>query len=147
MKTELHRSAYDIAEGMEKLIDIIQCLSWEKILAYPHPKVLIIAPPPLIGERKMSLSRTRYEEAPQKSRMLAPLYRELALQKNTAFLDAATILSCLPPGEAQGIDGMHLNEADHAMLAQAVYEKLLILFSDGPAQAQQPGLAPRLPSV
>lgn len=94
----------------------------------------------------MSLSRTRYE-APQKSRMLAPLYRELALQKNTAFLDAATILSCLPPGEAQGIDGMHLNEADHAMLAQAVYEKLLILFSDGPAQAQQPGLAPRLPSV
>lgn len=123
MKAALQRSAEDIAKGMEELIDIIQTFPWEPLLVYPRPQIIIVSPP-LIGARKMELAGERYVGAPEKSRALAHLYRRLASAKGTLFLDAAEILIDAPRGEAHGIDGMHLDEIDHARLAHALHKKI-----------------------
>jgi lysophospholipase L1-like esterase len=121
MKSALRLSAEDIAQGMEELVDIVQTFPWQGLLAYPHPDIVIISPP-LIGERKMKLAGERYANAPEKSRQLAKLYQNIAQDKHTLFLDAAQILAYTSPfGEAHGIDGMHLNEEDHAHMAEALY--------------------------
>ena len=123
MKSVLRRTEYDIAEGMAILADMVLHLSWEGLLQYPHPRLLIMSPP-FIGERKMSLSGDRYVDAPEKSRKLAGLYRQVADACGAAFLDAAAVLAGDPYGEAHGPDGMHLDEEDHARLAAAVARKL-----------------------
>ena len=134
MKSALGRSAASIAEGMAELVDIIQTFPWEPLLDYPRPRVLIVSPP-LIGDRKMELAGERYVDAPEKSRALASLYRRLAADKGAFFLDAAEVLVDNPRGEAHGVDGMHLDEIDHARLAYALFEKLLTMDEDQhPAQ-------------
>lgn len=129
MKSALGRSAQDIAQSMASLVDMIRFFPWESILEYAHPRILILSPP-LIGERKMSLAGERYVDAPQKSRMLAGLYRSVAQTHDAAFLDAASALGGEPWGEAHGIDGMHLSSSDHAALASAVYEALTKLIQE-----------------
>lgn len=124
MKSALGHTAQTIAQGLEQLIDIIQTFPWEPLLIYPRPRILIISPP-LIGERKMKLAGDRYVGAPETSRALAGLYSRLAAEKGAAFLNAADVLIDSPSGEAHGVDGMHLDEVDHARLAHAVFEKLL----------------------
>ena len=119
MKSALGRSEHDIAKGMAELADIVLGFAWEELLAYPHPRLLIVSPPH-IGERKMALAGERYVDAPRKSRALAALYRELAASRNAFFLDAAACLTDSPAGEAHGVDGMHLNEADHEKLALGI---------------------------
>ncbi|WP_446424400.1 GDSL-type esterase/lipase family protein [Mailhella sp.] len=123
MKSALERSAASIAEGMGELVDIIQTFPWEPLLDYPRPRILIVSPP-LIGARKMELAGERYVNAPEKSRALAGLYQRLAVKKGVFFLDAAEALIDSPHGEAHGVDGMHLNDVDHARLARAFFEKL-----------------------
>ena len=127
MKSALKHSAEDIAAGMEKLLDLVLEFPWQQVLDYPHPRVLLLSPP-LIGERKMSLAGARYAGAPETSRALAGLYRRLAEEKGAAFLDAASVLTDAPAGEAHGVDGMHLDERDHTRLAEAVFEKVKNLF-------------------
>lgn len=127
MKSVLHRSEHDIAEGMAELADMVRAFPWEGLLDYPHPKLLIMSPP-LIGERKMSLSGARYVDAPRKSRLLAGLYQRVAEDHGAAFLDAAASIGGVPWGEAHGIDGMHLSEEDHARLAEAVFDELNLMF-------------------
>ena len=123
MKSVLRRSEYDIAKGMAGLVDTVRHFPWEGLLDYPHPQVLIMSPP-LIGDRKMRLSGDRYVDAPRKSRMLAGLYQKVAETHDAFFLDAAEAVAGNPRGEAHGIDGMHLDEEDHARLAAAVFEAL-----------------------
>lgn len=123
MKSVLQRSEHDIAEGMAELVDLARHFPWNELLDYPHPQVLIMSPP-LIGERKMQLAGDRYVDAPRKSRRLAELYRSVAETHDAFFLDAAASIGGEPWGEAHGVDGMHLNEEDHAALASAVFEKV-----------------------
>ena len=127
MKAVLNHSEYDIADSMEKLVDMIQTFPWNSLLDYPHPYILLISPP-IIGERKMQLSGARYNNAPQKSRNLAALYQKIADRKNVHFLDAATAIAGTPWGEAHGIDGMHLNEEDHARLSDAILKKIHAIY-------------------
>lgn len=128
MKAALDRSAEDIAEGMGMLIDIVQDFPWSKLLDYPAPKLLVISPP-LIGQRKLALAGERYAGAMEKSLALAGLYRELAKRKGTHFLDAASVLSAAPAGEAHGCDAMHLDQEDHSQLADAVCHKIREMFN------------------
>ena len=79
----------------------------------------------------MMLAGERYVDAPRKSRMLAGLYRNAAARHGAFFLDAASVLAGNPAGEAHGPDGMHLNEEDHAALANAVLEALQKMFPVG----------------
>ncbi|HJD97984.1 GDSL-type esterase/lipase family protein [Mailhella massiliensis] len=128
MKSALNRSAESIAEGMGELADMVLSFPWEGVLDYPHPALILVSPP-YIGERKMRLAGERYKGAPEKSRALAALYRQVAEDKGAAFLDAAHAVGGSPFGEAHGEDGMHLNEADHAALAAALFEKMRAVFS------------------
>lgn len=128
MKSALNRSAESIAEGMSELADIVLSFPWEDVLDYPHPALILVSPP-YIGERKMRLAGMRYKGAPEKSRSLAALYRQVAEDKGVAFLDAAQAIGGTPFGEAHGEDGMHLNEEDHAALALAFSEKLQAMFA------------------
>ncbi len=128
MKSVLGRSETDIAGAMAALVDMARTLPWETLLDYPHPAVIIVSPP-LIGERKMRLAGARYADAPRKSRMLAGLYRDVAESRGAFFLDAAAAIAGDPWGEAHGVDGMHLNEEDHARLAKALLEKMQTIFA------------------
>lgn len=134
MKSALGRSADSIAEGMEELIDIIQSFPWEPLLAYPRPRILIVSPP-LIGARKMELAGERYVGAPEKSRALAGLYGRLAAKKGVFYLDAAEALVDSPSGEAHGVDGMHLDDIDHARLALAFFEKICVMDEHQPPRS------------
>ncbi len=130
MKSVLRHSETDIADAMADLVDMIRLLPWESLLDYPHPGVIIVSPP-LIGERKMLLSGARYADAPRKSRMLAGLYRKVAESRGAFFLDAAEALAGDPWGEAHGPDGMHLDEKDHARLAEALLGIMRSAFPSG----------------
>ena len=123
MKAALNHSEHDIAENMARLVKMAQELPWRDLLDYPHPQILIMSLP-RIGQRKMSLSGSRYTDAPRKSQALAGLYRQVAATLGVEFLDAASAIAGSPWGEAHGEDGMHLNEEDHVRLASAVFEKL-----------------------
>ena len=137
MKSVLRHSETDIADAMADLVDTIRLLPWESLLDYPHPRVIVVSPP-LIGERKMLLSGARYVDAPRKSRMLAGLYRNVAESRNAFFLNAAEVIAGDPWGEAHGPDGMHLNEEDHARLADALLATMRSAFpSDIPHALQK----------
>ena len=58
------------------------------------------------------------------SRNLAAEYRKVALQNHAAFLNAADFAS------PSTTDREHLNEAGHAALAEAIYSKVLSMYSD-----------------
>ena len=123
MKSALGRSAESIAEGMEELVDLILSKPWASLLDYPAPRILIVSPP-YIGSRKMELAGARYIGAPEKSRQLGALYADIAARKGIDFFDAAEALISEPAGEAHGIDGMHLDETDHLLLATTLFDKL-----------------------
>ena len=123
MKSALNRSEHDIADGMAELADIVLTFPWQELLDYPRPRLLIVSPP-LIGARKMELAGERYVDAPRKSRALATLYKGVAESRNAFFLDAASLLTDEPAGEAHGPDGMHLTKGDHEKLAIGMADKL-----------------------
>ena len=58
------------------------------------------------------------------SRNLASEYRKVALQNHADFLNAADFAS------PSATDREHLNEAGHAALAEAIYPKVLSMYSN-----------------
>ncbi len=102
----------DIARGMERLLQIAACFRSEWMPA--PPPVLLIAPPHIIAPQDRFAQM--FAGADVKSTALGPLYRDLAQQHDTLFLDAAAWVKPSPA------DGVHLNRAAHRLLGQAVAE-------------------------
>lgn len=120
-KTYFHRSAYEIAFGMSKLLVQVATSAGGVGTVYPAPKTLLIAPPPLATMTDPWLLGT-FEGAQAKTRELADHYRALAGFFKVDFLNAGDVLT------TGGIDGIHFSTENNVDLGKAVAEKVRAVF-------------------
>ncbi len=108
LKTRFGVSAQEIAMGMGMLLDIISASGTGR--KETAPQILLIAPAPLA-------ENTQFVEflpdGPGKSKRLSQLYRRLAEERGTAFLDAADY------AQTADLEGVHLTLESHHQLASA----------------------------
>jgi lysophospholipase L1-like esterase len=109
LKKRFSLSALDISLGAAELVGIVQCSR-----AGPRgepPRVLMIAPPPVIetGEWLEMM-----EGAAEKSLKLSEHFRRRAKERRCGFLDAGGIITSSP------VDGIHFEPAAHRKLGEAV---------------------------
>lgn len=115
-KQRYSATPFNIAKGLERLT--------RKALAATDawrgtPNILLIAPPPI--EEGYETTGAAGEMGPgcvEKTRALAPLYREVAEQTGCHFLDAGGIEGM----EMYPYDYMHLSKDSHRLLAFALSE-------------------------
>lgn len=109
-------SAECISLGMERLVYELKKLK-ENSLSHAA-KTLIVSP---IYVRRASDGKFYYtfsETSVEKSKQLAPYYKQLAEKYGCEFLDAAVY------AHAGGADGIHMEEEGHALLGKAMAEKV-----------------------
>jgi len=116
-KTYFHRSAYGIAVGMSKLLVQVATSAGGVGTAYPAPRALVIAPPPL-GNMTDPWLQVTFEGAQAKSREIAAHYAALAGFFKVDFLNAGEFLS------TDGIDGIHLTPQNNKALGTAIARKV-----------------------
>lgn len=102
-----------IAEGMRKLIEQIKACD---NAGQPTPRILVVSPAPIHNTNNWA---SGFCNGREKSFELAPHFRAVAEEEGCTFFDAATVC------EASPIDGLHLDEAGHAALADALAKVLL----------------------
>lgn len=118
-KTRYGASAAVIARGLDQVIRKAR-----KSSSRPFD-ILVVSPIHLgkgVGEPDFDPEFNETSEAV--SRNLASEYRKVALQNHADFLNAADFAS------PSTTDREHLNEAGHAALAEAIYPKVLSMYSN-----------------
>ncbi len=109
LKKRFSLSAFDIANGAQVLVNIVQ-----KSEAGPGgaaPKVLLMAPPP-VG--KLTEFAEEFEGAEEKSRRFSYHFKRVADECGCEFLDTSKIIV------SSDIDGIHFEVSEHKKLGQAV---------------------------
>jgi lysophospholipase L1-like esterase len=131
LKKRFSLSAYDIAQGVGVLVNIVQ-----KSQAGPAgsvPRVLLMAPPPVA---RLTEFAEMFEGAEAKSRKFSQHYRRVAQEYGCDFFDTSDIIV------SSDIDGIHLELSEHQTLGKAVAEFIM-----GVADGNTPGLSPGKPVV
>jgi lysophospholipase L1-like esterase len=121
-KTYFHRSAYDIAVGMSKLLVQVATCAGGVGTAYPAPKALVIAPPPL-GEMTDPWLQVTFDGAQAKSREIASHYEALCGFFKVDFLNAGEFLT------TDGGDGIHLTRENNKALGTAIADGVRTIFA------------------
>ncbi|HAE62318.1 MAG TPA: hypothetical protein DCG38_08315 [Eubacteriaceae bacterium] len=111
MKNYFKMDSWAIARGMEALIDQIRGVLSENI-----PDILILSPPNL---SKMSDYAPQFAGAQEKIKNLPVEYKKVAELKNTGFLNITDYIT------AGDVDGIHIDEAGHRLLAEKLFEYLV----------------------
>lgn len=115
LKKRFSLSAFDVAKGAERLLQIIhshKCTGQKE-----PPKVLLICPAPLgEGICQSPLYGMFTEEELRVSKCLVPCFETVAAQWNCLFLNAGDYVKISPT------DSLHFTAEDHAALAQAIYD-------------------------
>lgn len=119
-KIQFKLSGGDIANGMLQLTKMVQASN--KGPSQKAPKILIIAPPPICKIKNLFIQFD--DSAIEKSKLLAGLYQDIAENENCYFLDAGLYIN------SSELDGLHLNEDQCPLLADAVAQKIRCIFSD-----------------
>jgi len=115
LKYHLDVSAIETAQGIERLVEIIEANSARA--TQDVPQILIVSPP---GIHAGSLtSSTLFRGAREKLREFPRLFADVADKKGCRFLDAAQFVNPSP------VDGVHLDEQGHARLAQMIARALV----------------------
>ena len=113
-KIQLNVSADEIAEGIRKCVRLVK--ESDKGALGVAPKILIIAPFPIVPVA--DLPEVCDKTSVEKSKLLPKLFQQVAMDENCDFLDASMIV------HASQIDGLHLDEDQHAILADAITKKI-----------------------
>jgi lysophospholipase L1-like esterase len=108
-KLRFSLSAYDIAQGIGTLIQIIQKAGAGR--GGDWPKILVLAPPPL---GRLSEYAEMFEGGYEKSKKFVLHYRAVAEEYGCEFFDTSTVI------KTSDIDGIHLEPASHEALGRAV---------------------------
>lgn len=113
-KSRFAMTADDIARGIERLAQTILSTQWDEGCGPDGnaPRLLIVSPPPCTSGGPYD--REQEGRAAALSRELAEPVRVVAARLGADFLDAAEVAEMSP------VDGVHLDEAGHAALAEAV---------------------------
>lgn len=119
LKRKFSASPYDIGKGMAALVEIVK-----RSDAGPDgapPKILMMAPPPVA---RLSEFAEMFDGAGEKSKKLASHYRQVAAESGCEFLDAAEFVV------SSDIDGIHLEQSQHAVLGEALAERVRRILSE-----------------
>ena len=119
LKGRFSASAFDIADGARYLLNIALASNAGIDDAAPIP--LLVCPPPLAPNVDKIVNSGAFRSMLEKSQELAANYERVATELGVAFLDAGTVI------ETSMIDGVHLDENAHRLLAEAVAEKVRAL--------------------
>jgi lysophospholipase L1-like esterase len=115
LKYHLDVSATETAQGIERLVEIIEAHSAKA--TRDAPQILIVSPP---GIHAGSLtSGPLFRGALEKSREFPRLFAEVADKRGCHFLDAAQFVKPSP------VDGVHLDEQGHLRLARVIARTLV----------------------
>lgn len=99
----------DIADSVEVLVRMIQ--RSEAGDGGAAPKVLVVAPPPLL---EVDWFGQMFLGGAEKSRQLGRLFRDAAKRSGVAFLDAGTMI------ESSTVDGIHFESDAHRILGTEI---------------------------
>lgn len=116
-KAYFHRSVLDIANGMGTLATQVLTSAGGVGTAYPAPRVLIVAPPPL-ATMPHPWFRLVFEGAEDKTRHLSEAYRALTSFMKVPFFDAGSVVT------TDGVDGIHFTAENNRDLGVALTQKV-----------------------
>ena len=105
-----NNNAWLSAQGTAKLIQIIRNAPIEP--GMPRPEILVVCPPPIIEPK--GLIADKFDGAEARCAGLAQELEKVANMYSVYFFDAGTVI------EASRIDGIHLDEEQHALLGRAI---------------------------
>jgi lysophospholipase L1-like esterase len=116
LKRRINASAAEIAEGAGMLVDVVAASG-----CGPDgraPQSLLVSPPPIAEVDQFD---DEFEGGTKKSRQLAGHFAAIAAQRSCAFVDAGALIS------SSDVDGIHLDEHQHAVLGVAIAERVRLL--------------------
>jgi lysophospholipase L1-like esterase len=114
LKARFNVSAWDVAEGLGTLIDVINSATVGA--NGTTPEILIIAPPPIL--RTLPMHAELFEGDFDKSAQLAARYAAIAKRYGVHFLDAGSV------AKSSAVDGFHLDPDAHRAIGRAVADKV-----------------------
>ena len=120
-KSFFHRTPYEIAVGMSKLLGQVITSAGGVGTPYPAPKALMIAPPPL-SPMPHPWFQGMFEGGHEKTKEMATHYEALASFFKVDFLNAGNVIT------TDGVDGIHLTAQNNADLGRAVADKVKSIF-------------------
>lgn len=103
-------TAADASAGMKQLIQAIRSTELEP--GMPMPKLLVVAPPPILTPKGDIASK--FLGAEQKCQGLAEAYQQLCQEMQCAFFDAASVTS------SSKVDGVHFDADQHLAFGLAI---------------------------
>jgi lysophospholipase L1-like esterase len=108
-------TGFDIARGARRLVEVMQVSGHVR-------RILWLCPPP---PRERGCLAEMFEGAEARGATVARHMEEMAAECGADFLDAGQLIAVDP------LDGVHLNEAAHATLGQAVAERVRAMLGAG----------------
>ena len=114
LKNQMNMTAEQVGESMEKLLTIITTRSSQ--YRKTTPEILLLAPPIINEETEYCRAGDKYLGATEKSKKLIGVYEQLATKLGIGFVALNSIET--------GVDGVHIDAAQHAKVAELVYTKL-----------------------
>jgi lysophospholipase L1-like esterase len=107
------RPVSEIAQGVAEVARAIVDAS-RAIVSAVQPQVLLVAPPALGGPREIRADVADWLDDWDRSRRWGQEIAQVAAENHCGFFDAGTVI------ETDGVDRIHLTEASHAALGQAL---------------------------
>jgi lysophospholipase L1-like esterase len=114
LKERFSQSPKDIVRNVEDLVTMIQEIGMDK--NNKAPKIILLSPP-LVDESVPS-SQKNYHGAAERSKLLAPLYQEIAQKYDCEFIDIAQI------AQPSNVDGLHLEQEAHRAIANILFANI-----------------------
>jgi len=121
-KSYFHRTPYEIATGMAKLVGQVGASAGGVGTLYPAPKVLVVSPPPL-APMPHPFFDGMFEGGREKTAALAGQYRAMADFMKVEFFDAGSVIT------TEGCDGIHLTVENNMALGKALAIKVSEVFA------------------
>ncbi len=118
LKHRINASAAEIAQGAGMLVDIVAVSG-----CGPDghgPQTLLVCPPPIVEVDQFD---DEFEDGAEKSRQLAGHFAAIAEARSCSFIDAGALIS------SSDVDGIHLDEPQHAALGVAIAERVRLLLA------------------
>ncbi len=116
LKAQFNRTPERIAEGADKLVQIVKNIHGGVGTTYQSPKVLLVAPAPLGGN--MVFFKEPFAGGLAKSQQLGKAYAAIAAKEGIGFLDAGAVI------KTDGVDGLHLSGDAEQALGKAIAAKV-----------------------
>ncbi len=110
LKARFNKSAWEVAEGVGVLVDIVKSAGAGR--GGGVPEVIVVSPPVILDH--LPLHAEMFEGSPAKSREIARRYAAIAADRGVRFFDAGSVAA------SSKHDGFHLDPEAHAAIGRAM---------------------------